>query len=142
MKISQCCNLTKFCHPLIVLQLDGDCHCKSHVGGDSCDTCEDGYFALEKSNYFGCQGKSFQGVLGQTKVLMDKDWQRNLALSLSHFFYFLFFNFFCLFAFSRAAPMAYGVSQARGLIRAVAASLRRSHRKASATPQLRATPDR
>ncbi|KAF4024914.1 hypothetical protein G4228_016858 [Cervus hanglu yarkandensis] len=37
-------------------QLDGDCHCKSHVGGDSCDTCEDGYFALEKSNYFGCQG--------------------------------------------------------------------------------------
>lgn len=37
-------------------QGDGDCHCKSHVGGDSCDTCEDGYFALEKSNYFGCQG--------------------------------------------------------------------------------------
>ncbi|KAB0407041.1 hypothetical protein E2I00_006136, partial [Balaenoptera physalus] len=37
-------------------QLDGDCHCKSHVGGDSCDTCEDGYFALEKSSYFGCQG--------------------------------------------------------------------------------------
>ncbi|XP_021568496.1 laminin subunit alpha-3, partial [Carlito syrichta] len=37
-------------------QGDGDCHCKSHVNGDSCDTCEDGYFALEKSNYFGCQG--------------------------------------------------------------------------------------
>ncbi|KAM5304312.1 laminin subunit alpha-3 isoform 1-T1 [Glossophaga mutica] len=37
-------------------QRDGDCHCKSHVGGDSCDTCEDGYFALDKSNYFGCQG--------------------------------------------------------------------------------------
>uniref|UniRef100_G3RPK3 Laminin subunit alpha-3 n=1 Tax=Gorilla gorilla gorilla TaxID=9595 RepID=G3RPK3_GORGO len=37
-------------------QGDGDCQCKSHVGGDSCDTCEDGYFALEKSNYFGCQG--------------------------------------------------------------------------------------
>ncbi|XP_036761629.2 laminin subunit alpha-3 isoform X2 [Manis pentadactyla] len=37
-------------------QQDGDCHCKSHVSGDSCDTCEDGYFALEKSNYFGCQG--------------------------------------------------------------------------------------
>ncbi|XP_060030064.1 laminin subunit alpha-3 [Erinaceus europaeus] len=37
-------------------QQDGDCHCKSHVTGDSCDTCEDGYFALEKDNYFGCQG--------------------------------------------------------------------------------------
>ncbi|XP_076991904.1 laminin subunit alpha-3 isoform X2 [Tamandua tetradactyla] len=37
-------------------QGDGDCDCKSHVSGDSCDTCEDGYFALEKSNYFGCQG--------------------------------------------------------------------------------------
>ncbi|KAM7127014.1 laminin subunit alpha-3 isoform 1-T1 [Molossus nigricans] len=37
-------------------QRDGDCHCKSHVGGDSCDTCEDGYFALENSHYFGCQG--------------------------------------------------------------------------------------
>ncbi|EPY78192.1 hypothetical protein CB1_001112006 [Camelus ferus] len=37
-------------------QLDGDCHCKSHVSGDSCNTCEDGYFALEKGNYFGCQG--------------------------------------------------------------------------------------
>ncbi|KAM9226168.1 laminin subunit alpha-3-like [Dugong dugon] len=37
-------------------QGDGDCHCKPHVYGDSCDTCKDGYFALEKSNFFGCQG--------------------------------------------------------------------------------------
>ena len=53
----------------------------------------------------------------------------------------------CLFAFSRAAPMAYGGSQARGLIRAVAASLRQSHSNAGSeprlqpTPQLTATPD-
>lgn len=40
-----------------VLQGDGDCSCKARVTGDACDTCEDGYFALEKSNYFGCQGK-------------------------------------------------------------------------------------
>ena len=32
-----------------------------------------------------------------------------------------FFFFFCLFAFSRAAPAAYEYSQARGLIGAVAA---------------------
>ncbi|XP_036060854.1 LOW QUALITY PROTEIN: laminin subunit alpha-3 [Onychomys torridus] len=37
-------------------QGDGVCSCKAHVTGDACDACEDGYFALEKSNYFGCQG--------------------------------------------------------------------------------------
>ncbi|CAO2593293.1 Laminin subunit alpha-3 [Lemmus lemmus] len=40
-----------------VLQGNGDCSCKAHVTGDACDTWEDGCFALEKSNYFGCQGK-------------------------------------------------------------------------------------
>ena len=35
----------------------------------------------------------------------------------------LFIYLFCLFAFSRASPTAYGGSQARGLIRAVAAGL-------------------
>nr|XP_021501092.1 laminin subunit alpha-3 isoform X2 [Meriones unguiculatus] len=37
-------------------QEDGDCSCKAHVTGDACDTCQDGYFSLEKSSYFGCQG--------------------------------------------------------------------------------------
>uniref|UniRef100_A0A4X2JNT0 Laminin subunit alpha 3 n=1 Tax=Vombatus ursinus TaxID=29139 RepID=A0A4X2JNT0_VOMUR len=37
-------------------QRDGECYCKPHVCGGSCNTCEDGYFALEDSNYFGCQG--------------------------------------------------------------------------------------
>ena len=40
---------------------------------------------------------------------------------------FFFFLSFCLFVFSRAAPTAYGDSQARGLIRAVATGLRQSH---------------
>ena len=41
---------------------------------------------------------------------------------------FLFSDFFFFFfVFSRAAPVAYGDSPARGLIRAVAASLRHSH---------------
>ena len=45
---------------------------------------------------------------------------------------------FCLF---RAAPMAYGSSQARGQIRAVAAGLRHSHSNTGSEPQLMATPD-
>ncbi|XP_061452960.1 laminin subunit alpha-3 isoform X2 [Rhineura floridana] len=37
-------------------QVDGECYCKPSVCGDSCDTCEDGYYGLEDKNYFGCQG--------------------------------------------------------------------------------------
>ena len=43
----------------------------------------------------------------------------------------LFVCLFCLFAFSRATPVAYGGSQARGLIGAVAAGLHQSHSNAS-----------
>ena len=59
------------------------------------------------------------------------------------FIYFLFF----IFVFSRAAPAVYGGSQARGLIRAVAAGLHHSHSNVGSkqrlppTPQLTATPD-
>ena len=69
-----------------------------------------------------------------------------LHLTATHHFQF-YFLFFCLFAFSRAAPVAYGDSQARGPIRAVAASLRQSHSNRGSepslqpTPQLTATPD-
>ena len=62
------------------------------------------------------------------------------------FLFFLFF-FFCLFAISWASPPAYGGSQARGLIRAVAAGLRQSHSNSGSeqglqpTPQLTATLD-
>ena len=48
--------------------------------------------------------------------------------------------FFCLFAISRAAPGAYGGSQARGPIGAVAAGLRQSHSHAGSEPRLRPTP--
>ena len=50
---------------------------------------------------------------------------------------FFFFLSFCLF---RAAPMAYGSSQARGLIRATAAGLRQNHSNARSEPRLRPTP--
>ena len=45
-------------------------------------------------------------------------------------FFLSFFLFFCLFAFFRAISMAYGGSQARGLIRDVAASHSHSHSNA------------
>ena len=45
-----------------------------------------------------------------------------------------------LFAFSRAAPMAYGGSQAKGLIGAVATSLNQSHSNMGSEPRLRPTP--
>ena len=41
--------------------------------------------------------------------------------------FYLFIYLFCLFAFSRAAPTAYGGSQARGRIGAVAPRLHQSH---------------
>ena len=68
--------------------------------------------------------------------------------AILHVIFLSFFFFFCLFAVFWAAPAAYGDSQARGPIRAVAASLRHSHGKAGSelclqpTPQLMVTPDR
>ena len=47
---------------------------------------------------------------------------------------------FLVFAFSRAAPVAYGGAQARGPIGAVAASLRHSHSNRGSEPHLRPTP--
>ena len=47
------------------------------------------------------------------------------------------FSFFCL---SRAALAAYGDSQARGLIGAVATGLRQSHNSAGSEPHLQPTP--
>ena len=65
-------------------------------------------------------------------------------------FYFIFFWSFvvAVVAISWAAPAAYGGSQARGRIGAVATSLRQSHSNSGSeprlqpTPQLTATPDR
>ena len=55
-----------------------------------------------------------------------------------NFFFFFFFFVFLLFLW--AAPAAYGGSQARGLIGAVAASLRQSHSNAGSEPHLQPTP--
>ena len=50
------------------------------------------------------------------------------------------FSVFCLFAISRAAPVAYGGSQARGLIQAIAASLHQRHSNSGSEPHLQPTP--
>ena len=62
-------------------------------------------------------------------------------------FFFFFFFFFAFLSFvvvvvaiSWAAPAAYGGSQARGQIGAVAASLRQSHSNAGSEPRLQRTP--
>ena len=63
------------------------------------------------------------------------------------FSFFLFDFLFFVFFFFRAAPAAYGVSQARGRIGAIAADLRHSRSNTGSkprlgpTPQLTATPD-
>ena len=49
-------------------------------------------------------------------------------------------RFFFFLDFSRAAPMAYGDSQARGRIRAVAAGLHHSHSNMGSEPRLQPTP--
>ena len=65
------------------------------------------------------------------------------------FYYFIYLFIFLVFLlFLWAAPAAYGGSQARGRIGAVATGLRQSHSNAGSkprlqpTPQLTATPDR
>ena len=60
-----------------------------------------------------------------------------LVIFLSFFFIFYFILFFCLF---RAKPVAYGGSQARGLIGATAAGLHHSHSNARFESCLRPTP--
>ena len=81
----------------------------------------------------------------------------NFKISLRKCFFFLFFFFFVFLslvvvvlvvAISWAALAAYGGSQARGRIGAVATGLRQRHSNAGSeprlqpTPQLTATPDR
>ena len=51
--------------------------------------------------------------------------------------YFFIFYFFCIFAISWAAPAAYGGSQARGPLGAVAAGLHHSHRHSNARSEPR-----
>ena len=59
---------------------------------------------------------------------------------LQCFAYTWFFGMCFFWSFFRAAPAAYGGSQARGPVRAVAASLRQGRSNAGSKPRLRPTP--
>ncbi|KAL0966154.1 hypothetical protein UPYG_G00291590 [Umbra pygmaea] len=37
-------------------QKGGQCYCKPNMCSHTCDTCKDGFYLLQKKNYFGCQG--------------------------------------------------------------------------------------
>ena len=70
-----------------------------------------------------------------------------MALFMTSICYLSSFFFFFVFCLFRATPTAYGGSQARGLIGAVATGLHHNHSHAGSepclwlTPQLTATPD-
>ena len=74
-------------------------------------------------------------------------WSIRPYWQLQIFFFNSLFNFFFIFCLYKATAAAYGGSQARGLIGAVADSLHQSHSNARSelrlwpTPQLMATPD-
>ena len=85
---------------------------------------------------------SFSFVISSPMVFTLGVWS---VLISSRFIYL--FIYLCLFAFSRAAPVSCGGSQARGLIGAVATGLHHSHSNVGSklhlplTPQLMATLD-
>lgn len=72
---------------LFSLQDNGHCYCKSNVCGDSCDTCEAGYYALENKNYFGCQGKMNKGHLQQHIFTQQKSLQNSLGCIIKTWMY-------------------------------------------------------
>jgi len=75
-------------------------------------------------------------ILGR-KTIIKTESLKILILNLDILKFAIYNSFiFCLFAFSKATPAAYGGSQARGLIRAVATHLHHSHSNTGSEPHL------
>ena len=92
--------------------------------------------------FYGHKGGNFATV--PVAVFCAHDRSRFVALHYAGtrilgFGFFVAVVVVCLFAFSRAAPVAYGDSQARGRIGATAAGLRHSHSNTGSEPRLRPT---
>ena len=75
------------------------------------------------------------GIQGQAQFIAKLNGNGLWIFFLSFFFFFFF-----VFLSFRVAPMAYGGSQTRGLIRAAAAGLRHSHSNTGPKPSLQLTP--
>ena len=86
------------------------------------------FFLISFKNPF-----SRKTVIPTYPTLIADHWRKN-SRKIWILFLFLFFGLF------RAAPVAYGGSQARGLIKAVAASPHQSHSNARSEPHLQPTP--
>ena len=86
-------------------------------------------------------------ILAQSNIFMEKcrleervlTDENTLLLLILHIYHVIFF-FLALFRLFRAVPAAYGGSQARGSIRAVAAGPRHSHSNTGSEPLLQPTP--
>ena len=91
------------------------------------------YKAAFAGRYSGGSGPGVQGShlpwISEGTVTLEE------SRTTVSYFILCIYLFFCLFAFSRATPAAYG-SQARGPIRAVAAGLCHSHSNAGSKPCL------
>ena len=80
-------------------------------------------------------------LLQGTGTCVGQVWTLSTVLSVYKFREIIFYFFyFYLFPFPRAAPAAYGGSQARGRIRAVATSLHQSYSNTGSEPHLRPIP--
>ena len=104
-------------------------------------------FFEQKQLFFLCQLAWFQPhdtLVGKWFILSPLVLQfiSFLPLVIHSFilFYLFIYLFFCLFAISWAATAAYGCSQARGLIGAIATGLRQSHSNTGSEPRLHPTP--
>ena len=79
-------------------------------------------------------------MLGDLSHHLLISWCKHFVWKLIYLLILLLLFLLLFFAISRAAPAAYGSSQATGLIGAVATSLRQSHSNGGSEPRLQSTP--
>ena len=85
-------------------------------------------------------GFLFLNFWGQLLISFKTYRKFNFSIYLFVYLFVYLFIYLFIFVFSRAAPTAYGGSQARGPTGAVAAGLHHSHSNVGSEPRLRPTP--